>query len=163
MANYCGSNITSWAPSVKNGISGENVRQRPGYAQIGYVETQAVARNAYKNSPGYLLTPALGTAGDLNLSFKAMAYKTFSDRPKGKAGEPADKKGDLTTIVVEVTGGGTIGGATRTTVENLSTTAFNNYTLKIEGATASTRIKFTSDAASGEFSRWFIDDICVTK
>ena len=28
---------------------------------------------------------------------------------------------------------------------------FNNYTLKIEGATASTRIKFTSDAASGEF------------
>ena len=92
-----------------------------------------------------------------------MAYKTFSDRPKGKAGEPADKKGDLTTIVVEVTGGGTIGGATRTTVETLSTTAFNNYTLKIEGATASTRIKFTSDAASGEFSRWFIDDICVTK
>lgn len=163
MANYCGSDITSWAPSVKNGISGENVRQRPGYAQIGYVETQAVARNAYKNSPGYLLTPALGTAGDLNLSFKAMAYKTFSDRPKGKAGEPADKKGDLTTIVVEVTGGGTIGGATRTSVENLSTTAFNNYTLKIEGATASTRIKFTSDAASGEFSRWFIDDICVTK
>ena len=120
-------------------------------------------RQAYKNSPGYLLTPALGTAGDLNLSFKAMAYKTFSDRPKGKAGEPADKKGDLPTIVVEVTGGGTIGGATRTTVENLSTTAFNNYTLKIEGATASTRIKFTSDAASGEFSRWFIDDICVTK
>lgn len=29
MANYCGSDITSWAPSVKNGISGENVRQRP--------------------------------------------------------------------------------------------------------------------------------------
>lgn len=163
MANYCGSDITAWSPALKNGLSGDNVRQRPGYAQIGYVETQAIARNAYKNAPGYLLTPALGTAGDLTLTFRAMAYKTFSDRPKGKAGEPADKKGDLTSIVVEVTGGGTIDGATSTTIPNLSTTAFNDYMLKIEGATASTRIKFTSDAASDEFSRWFIDDICVTK
>ena len=92
MANYCGSDITSWAPSVKNGISGENVRQRPGYAQIGYVETQAVARNAYKNSPGYLLTPALGTAGDLNLSFKAMATRPSPTVPKARPGNPPTRK-----------------------------------------------------------------------
>ena len=35
--------------------------------------------------------------------------------------------------------------------------------LTIDGATASTALRFTSEPASGEFSRWFIDDICVTK
>ena len=28
---------------------------------------------------------------------------------------------------------------------------------------ATTRIEFTSTAVSGKFTRWFIDDICVTK
>ena len=89
---------------LKNGLSGTNVHQRPGYAQIGYVESQAVKRAEYENKAGALLTPALNATGDLNLSFRAMAYKTCSDRPKGKATEPKDKKGDLTEIVVEVIG-----------------------------------------------------------
>ena len=35
--------------------------------------------------------------------------------------------------------------------------------LRRGGATASTQLRFTSEPASDEFSRWFIDDICVTK
>ena len=35
--------------------------------------------------------------------------------------------------------------------------------VELDGATASTALRFTSEPASGEFSRWFIDDICVTK
>lgn len=35
--------------------------------------------------------------------------------------------------------------------------------VELDGATASTALHFTSEPASGEFSRWFIDDICVTK
>ena len=77
--------------------------------------------------------------------------------------EPKDKKGDLTEIVVEVIGGGTIDGATKKVVSGLATDAFNTYSLTIDGATASTALRFTSEPASGEFSRWFIDDICVTK
>ena len=73
-------------------------------------------RAEYENKAGALLTPALNATGDLNLSFRAMAYKTCSDRPKGKATEPKDKKGDLTEIVVEVIGGGTIDGATKKVV-----------------------------------------------
>ena len=163
MLNYCGSDISEWSAELKNGLSGTHVRQRPGYAQIGYVESQAVKRAEYKNEAGALLTPALNAAGDLNLSFRAMAYKTCSDRPKGKANEPKDKKGDLTEIVVEVVGGGTINGATKAIVSGLATDAFNTYSLKITGATASTQLRFTSEPASDEFSRWFIDDICVTK
>ena len=163
MLNYCGSDISEWDAVLKNGLSGTNVHQRPGYAQIGYVESQAVKRAEYENKAGALLTPALNATGDLNLSFRAMAYKTCSDRPKGKATEPKDKKGDLTEIVVEVIGGGTIDGATKKVVSGLATDAFNTYSLTIDGATASTALRFTSEPASGEFSRWFIDDICVTK
>lgn len=163
MLNDCGSDIVDWDISLRNGLSGTNVRQRPGYAQIGYVESQAVARADYVNQVGALLTPALGAAGTLKLSFRAMAYKTCSDRPKAKAGEPKDKKGDLTSIVVEVIGGGTIDGATRKVIDGLSTTQFDTYSLTIDQATASTQLRFTSDAAADDFSRWFIDDICITR
>lgn len=163
MLNDCGSDIADWDTSLRNGLSGTNVRQRPGYAQIGYVESQAVARANYVNQVGALLTPALGAEGTLKLSFRAMAYKTCADRPKAKAGEPKDKKGDLTSIVVEVIGGGTIDGATRKVIDGLSTTQFDTYSLTIDQATASTQLRFTSDAAADDFSRWFIDDICVTR
>lgn len=163
MLNDCGSDIVDWDISLRNGLSGTNVRQRPGYAQIGYVESQAVARADYVNQVGALLTPALGAAGTLKLSFRAMAYKTCSDRPRAKAGEPKDKKGDLTSIVVEVIGGGTIDGATRKVIDGLSTTQFDTYSLTIDQATASTQLRFTSDAAADDFSRWFIDDICITR
>lgn len=163
MLNDCGSDIADWDTSLRNGLSGTNVRQRPGYAQIGYVESQAVARANYVNQVGALLTPALGAEGTLKLSFRAMAYKTCSDRPKAKAGEPKDKKGDLTSIVVEVIGGGTIDGTMRKVIDGLSTTQFDTYSLTIDQATASTQLRFTSDAAADDFSRWFIDDICVTR
>ena len=163
MMNFCGSDISKWTDGQKNGLTGENVHQRRGYAQVGYVESQAVARAKYTNTVGSLTTPALGVNGDLNLSFDAMAYHTPADRPNAKAGEPADKNGDLTSVVVRIEGGGTIDGKTEVMVDGLSTSAFKNFSLKISGATAGTRITFTSAPASGEFSRWFIDNILVTK
>lgn len=163
MMNFCGSDISTWTSAQKNGMTGENVHQRRGYAQIGYVESQAVKRAEYKNAVGELTTPALGTSGDLTLSFDAMAYHTPADRSGAKAGEPADKKGDLTSVVVKISGGGTIDGASEVTVDGLSTTEFKNFKLSIKGATADTKVTFTSAPAAGEFSRWFIDNILVTK
>lgn len=163
MMNFCGSDISAWSSAQKNGMTGENVHQRRGYAQIGYVESQAVKRAEYKNEVGALTTPALGTSGDLTLSFDAMAYHTPADRSGAKAGDPADKKGDLTSVVVKISGGGTIDGASEVTVDGLSTTEFKNFTLSIKGATADTKVTFTSAPAAGEFSRWFIDNILVTK
>lgn len=160
MLNFCGSDIATWDAATKNGLSGSNVRQRPGYAQIGFVETQTVAQGSYTNNTGALLTPAFGVSGTLKLSFDAMAYKNTSVHSNSGA---KDMNGDLKSVVVEVIGGGTIDGAAKKVVSGLTYTEFKNFTLTIEGATASTAVRFTSEPASGQFSRWFIDDICVTK
>ena len=160
MLNFCGSDISVWDAGAKNGLSGTNVRQRPGYAQIGFVETQTVAQGSYANSAGSLLTPAFGASGTLRVSFDAMAYKNTSVHSNSGA---KDMNGDLKSVVVEVIGGGTIDGAANKVVSGLTYTEFKNFTLTIDGATASTALRFTSEPASGEFSRWFIDNICVTK
>jgi len=160
MLNFCGSDISVWDAAVKNGLSGTHVRQRPGYAQIGFVETQTVAHGSYTNNTGALMTPAFGTSGTLTLSFDAMAYKNTSVFSKSGA---KDMNGDLKSVVVEVIGGGTIDGAAKKVVSGLTYTGFKRFTLTIDGATASTAVRFTSEPASGEFSRWFIDNICVTK
>ena len=160
MLNFCGSDIATWDAATKNGLSGSNVRQRPGYAQIGFVETQTVAQGSYTNNTGALLTPAFGVSGTLKLSFDAMAYKNTSVHSNSGA---KDMNGDLKSVVVEVIGGGTIDGAAKKVVSGLTYTEFKNFALTIEGATASTAVRFTSEPASGQFSRWFIDDICVTK
>ena len=146
--------------AAMNGLSGTHVRQRPGYAQIGFVETQTVAQGSYTNNVGSLLTPAFGASGTLTLSFDAMAYKNTSVHANSGA---KDLKGDLKSVVVEVIGGGTIDGASKKVVSGLYYTKFKRFTLTIDGATASTAVRFTSEPASGEFSRWFIDNICVTK
>ncbi len=160
MLNFCDSDIATWDAATKNGLSGSNVRQRPGYAQIGFVETQTVAQGSYTNNTGALLTPAFGVSGTLKLSFDAMAYKNTSVHSNSGA---KDMNGDLKSVVVEVIGGGTIDGAAKKVVSGLTYTEFKNFTLTIEGATASTAVRFTSEPASGQFSPWFIDDICVTK
>lgn len=160
MLNFCGSDISVWDAAVKNGLSGMHVRQRPGYAQIGFVETQTVAHGSYTNNTGALMTPAFGASGTLTLSFDAMVYKNTSVFSSSGA---KDLKGDLKSVVVEVIGGGTIDGAAKKVVSGLTYTEFNRFSLTIDGATASTAVRFTSEPASGEFSRWFIDNICVTK
>ena len=160
MLNFCGSDISVWNAAAKNGLSGTHVRQRPGYAQIGFVETQTVAHGSYTNNTGALITPAFGASGTLTLSFDAMAYKNTSVFSSSGA---KDLNGDLKSVVVEVIGGGTIDGAAKKIVSGLTYTEFNRFTLTIDGATASTAVRFTSEPASGEFSRWFIDNICVTK
>lgn len=161
-ANYCADDISSWSEGQKNGLTGTNVRERPGYAQIGYVDTERSGnRNTYVNEPGALTTPALGTAGDFTLSFKAAAYITPAATRPNSGGAPDVRTPDITSIVVEVLNGGTIDGKTSIDVGSLSTSEFGTYTFELKGATAGTRIRFTSDQAKGEFTRWFIDDILV--
>ena len=160
MINYCGNGISQWSDEVRNGLTGTHVYQRPGYAQIGFVETQTVAHTAYTNNAGTLTTPAFGASGTLTVSFDAMAYKNTSVFSSSNA---KDIAGDLTSVTVEVIGGGTVGGATKATIEGLSYTEFKTFSLTIDDATENTALQFTSEPADGEFSRWFIDNICVTK
>lgn len=162
MMNFCGSDIVSWEETVRGSLSGSHVRQRPGYAQIGYVETQLVAQNAYVNNIGILDTPALGVTGNLQVSFKAMAYKNTSVYAAGN-NTAKDFDGDARTVKVEILGGGTIEGATSKIISGLNYTSFKNFTLMVENARPETCLRFTSAPDTGGFSRWFIDDICVTQ
>ncbi len=163
-ANYCADDISKWGEDQLNGLTGSHVYERPGYAQVGFVDAERSGnRSNYTNTVGALTTPALGQAGDMTLSFKAAAYKSPAIREKAAASTPDVGSPDITETVVEVIGGGTINGSTSVKVSGLPTDRFSTFTYEIKGATAATQIRFTSAPESGQFSRWFIDDICVTK
>lgn len=161
MLNYCGDDIADWKSNVANGLEGQNVRQRPGYAQIGFVETQTVSQKDYSNKAGHLVTPEIGATGTVTLSFKAMAYRNTGVFSAG-ANSAADIDGDADNAVIEIIGGGTIEGSTTATIRAMSYTSFKKYTFVIENATKATRIRFSSPDGS-KFTRWFIDEIAVTK
>ncbi len=163
-ANYCADGISTWTEEQTNGMTGTHVYERPGYAQIGFVDAErSGSRSSYTNSLGALTTPALGQAGDMKLTFKAAAYKSPAIREKAATSTPDVGSPDITEAVVEVIGGGTINGATTVAVTGLPTDSFGTFTYEIKGATAATQLRFTSAPAEGQFSRWFIDEICVTR
>lgn len=157
LLNYTGAELAEWTPEQSRNMTGKNVYQRPGYAQIGFVNTIDKAHTAYTNESGELTTPKLGTAGTLRLTFKAMAYKNKSVL----ATAAKDNKGDLTQGLIEILGGGTINGQTKVSFGAMDYDSFKSFSYTIEGATVDTQIKFTSNPGSGEFSRWFIDNVCV--
>ncbi len=158
MANFCG------AKGSLSGYTLSNVYQRPGYAQIGFVDSQTMKSDSdmtTTNLLGSLTTPAAGKAGDLTLSFKACVYRTPAYRTNAPNKPNADCTAtDITTIRINVTGGGTIDGATTVDIEDVSTSEWQTITKTVTGATADTKIEFTSPT-DGLFHRWFIDDICL--
>ncbi len=158
MANFCGN-----AGTLSN-YTLTNVYQRPGYAQIGYVDSQTMASDGdmtTTNKVGSLKTPAIGKAGDLELSFKACVYRSPAARAEAKTNDKIDAYStDLTTIRVNVIGGGTIDGAATKDIENVAVNDWQPISLTVTGATTDTQIEFTSPS-DGTFHRWFIDDICV--
>ena len=163
-ANYCAGDISSWNENKIQGMSGVNVMERPGYAQIGFVNTETPSsRESYVNEPGYLDIPELGVSGDYVLSFKAAAYRTPAIRPNADTGTPDVGSPDITDIVVEILNGGTVDGKTSVTVSGLKTDSFGQFVLNLENVNAQTVVRFTSAPAEGQFSRWFIDDILITE
>ena len=160
-----GAKINNWTEDQKNGMSGSNVAERPGYAQIGFATYANDNRNgAGTNQVGSLVTPALENAsGTINLSFKAMCYRSpFT----GRAAMSAAAQSDVTDIVVKIKGAGSFtptSNVTTKTLSGISTDKFDVQTLTIYNTNATTQIEFTSTAVDKKFTRWFIDDICVTK
>ena len=163
-----GDSIENWTAEQKNGLSGSYVAERPGYVQIGYATYPNGNRNTGVGSTtshvGSLVTPALENAsGTINLSFKAMCYRSpFT----GRASMSAAAQADVTDIVVKINGAGSFDASssvTTKTLSGISTSKFDKKTLTIYNSDATTQIEFTSTAVSGKFTRWFLDDICVSK
>ena len=163
-----GDSIENWTDEQKNGLSGSCVAERPGYVQIGYETYPGGNRNtgagSTTNHVGSLVTPALDKAsGTITLSFKAMCYRSpFT----GRALMSAAAQADVTDIVVNIKGAGSFesdSNVTSKTLSGISTSKFDLQTLHIYNSDATTQIEFTSTAVSGKFTRWFIDDISVSK
>nr|WP_122120096.1 DUF5689 domain-containing protein [Alistipes megaguti] len=158
---FSGDDISDWNEAEKGGLTGENVSARPGYVQIGHAPFQATLPNALSCQVGQLTTPALSAlaeATDIEVTLKAMAYKTGS-----MMADAADKEGDMTSFKVEVIGGGTIDGETSKVISGMNYQSFSDFRFLVNGATSATQLRFTSEAAEGGFTRWFLDDICVVK
>ena len=160
-----GEKINTWTDEQKNGMSGSNVAERPGYAQIGFATYTNDNRNgAGTNQVGSLVTPVLEKAsGAVTLSFKAMCYRSPFI---GRASMNAAAQADVTDIVVKIKGAGSFtptSNVTTKTLSGISTDKFDLQTLTIYNTNATTQIEFTSTAVDKKFTRWFIDDICVTK
>lgn len=158
---FSGDDISDWDEAEKGGLTGENVSARPGYVQIGHAPFQATLPNALSCQVGQLTTPALSAlaeATDIEVTLKAMAYKTGS-----MMADAADKEGDMTSFKVEVIGGGTIDGETSKVISGMNYQSFSDFRFLVNGATSTTQLRFTSEAAEGGFTRWFLDDICVVK
>ena len=160
-----GDSIENWTAEQKNGLSGSYAAERPGYVQIGYATYANNNRNGTgTNHVGSLVTPALEKAsGTITLSFKAMCYRSpFT----GRDGMGAAAQADVTDIVVKIKGAGSFDSAssvTSKTLSEISTSKFELKTLHIYNSDATTQIEFTSPTGTGKFTRWFIDDICVSK
>ena len=160
-----GEKIDRWSDEQKRGLSGSNVAERPGYVQIGFATYTGNNRNsAGTNNVGSLVTPALENAsGTINLSFKAMCYRSpFT----GRAGMSSPAQADVTDVVVKIKGAGSFNPSTPVTtmtINGISTDRFDTKTLTLYNTNATTQIEFTSTAVDKKFTRWFIDDICVSK
>ena len=78
----------------------------------------------------------------------------------------AAAQADVTDIVVKIKGAGSFEAASDVksmTLSGISTSKFDTKTLTIYNSDATTQIEFTSTAVDGKFTRWFLDDICVSK
>lgn len=166
LSDFYGETIGStniWDPSATpttwNNLTCAVVAMRPGYAQIGHTKTQqGMDWGSLDNVIGSIKTPKLA-AGTLELTFKAMMYRSPLI---GRAGTAPVDNVTADEIVVNVIGGGTFedGTTTSKTISGVSYSAFQTQTLTIKGATDNTQIEFTSPSDVPS-TRWFIDDICV--
>lgn len=148
-------------PATWNNLTCSLVAMRPGYAQIGHTKVHQAMDWTLDNNNfiGSIKTPKL-QAGTLNLSFKAMMFRSPLI---GRAGTTPYDNVTADKIVVNVIGGGTFeDGTTSKTISGVSYSAFQTQTLTIKDATADTQIEFTSPSDVPS-TRWFIDDICVSK
>ena len=165
LGELAGKQIDTWTDEQKKGLSGSNVAERPGYVQIGLATYANDNRNgAGTNQVGSLVTPALGNAsGTINLSFKAMCYRSpFTER----TGMSASAQADVTDIVVKIKGAGSFNPSapvTSMTLNGISTDKFDTKTLTVYNSNATTQIEFTSSPVDKKFTRWFLDDICINK
>ena len=113
--------------------------QMPGWTGDWVYPSNGKVKVGKSAEAGFIQTPALdltGNNGQFTVTFDAKAWNN-----------------DATSLIVDVNG-------TPYTVDGLSTTTFNTFTLQFSGGTATTQIKFQGYQAS--HGRFFLDNVIVT-
>lgn len=160
LSNAFGADISGWDEEYKDGLSGQNVVTRPGYVQIGTVAVEQSYDETVAVSAGELTTPAFGQTGDMKLSFKAMAYRSYIAGRNGTTSNEGEA--DVNSVVLSLNEG-TFDGDTQTKIVEITSGSWGNVEdILIKGATENTCVTFSSPE-DATYARWFLDDICVIK
>lgn len=133
--NGTGGNSGGWSGSIAT-----NTFDIVGWTDASGYRGDNCAKMGASSARGALTTPAFGTAGNAVVTFRAGAWDGASEQ---------------TTLLLEVTGGGTLSQSSVTMTKG----AFTNYTVNVTGATAATQVTFRAFQISN--ARFFIDDIVV--
>lgn len=134
--NGTGGNSGGWSGTIAG-----NTFDIVGWTDASGYKGDNCAKMGAGSARGALTTPAFGTAGNAVVTFRAGAW---------------DGATEQTTLLLEVTGGGTLSQSSVTMTKG----AFANYTVNVTGATAATQVTFRAFQTSN--ARFFIDDIVVT-
>ncbi|PJE42261.1 MAG: hypothetical protein CUR32_05545 [Flavobacterium sp.] len=134
--NGTGGNSGGWSGSIAT-----NTFDIVGWTDASGYRGDNCAKLGTGSARGALTTPVFGTAGNAVVTFRAGAWDSASEQ---------------TTLLLEVTGGGTLSQSSVTMTKG----AFANYTVNVTGATAATQVTFRAFQISN--ARFFIDDIVVT-
>jgi len=134
--NGTGGNSGGWSGSIAT-----NTFDIVGWTDASGYRGDNCAKLGTGSARGALTTPAFGTAGNAVVTFRAGAWDGASEQ---------------TTLLLEVTGGGTLSQSSVTMTKG----AFANYTVNVTGATTATQVTFRAFQISN--ARFFIDDIVVT-
>lgn len=135
LSNGTGGNSGGWSGSVA-----ANTFDIPVWTETSAYKGDNCAKIGTSSARGALTTPTFGSAGNAVLTFRAGAWDGASEQ---------------TTLLLEITGGGTLSVPSVTMVKGV----FSSYSVNITGATASTQVTFRGFQNSN--SRFFLDDIIV--
>lgn len=138
--NQCegaGGNDDSWSGSIANN---DIVYDITGWETDNGKGANKCAKFGTGKAGGYLITPALGRAGDFILTFKAAAWNTANE-------------GTTLSLSTDDTPG-TLNLSEVTLVKG----QWSDYTVSITGATAETKIMFYTDAGN---HRVFLDEVKI--
>ena len=128
LANFPGTVFSSWTSAQKKPAAGSAtgeftangyVCSRPGFVQVSTAPSDVTTGLTLTNHLGSFTTPALGVAGTLNVSFKAMRYlnpanSRFSTQDERNASNCNDiKSSESLSYWIGIVGGGTIASFTR--------------------------------------------------
>ncbi|UPQ77976.1 T9SS sorting signal type C domain-containing protein [Flavobacterium azooxidireducens] len=134
-ANGTGGNSGGW-----NGSIASITFDISNWTDIAGYKGDNCAKMGAGSTQGSITTPVFGEAGDAVVTFRAGAWDGGSEQ---------------TTLLLEITGGGTLSVSSVEMVKG----AFSNYNVTITGATVLTQLTFRAFQASN--ARFFIDDINV--